>query len=296
MGYLDNAGLAYFWSKVKNYIDAKVIGTAAGFGTPTATANTLAEGSAATVAVTASGNNTSKVFSFTFGIPKGATGPTGATGATGQRGAGIYRVTTAPSSYTTATGGFTPTYRIALSTAKSQSGASEILVGDQLRYSYYLYPVGYVDASYVYLAARTSIRGSAGAAGATGETGPQGPTGATGPQGPTGPTGPQGPKGDTGATGPQGPKGDTGATGPQGPKGDSVVNKTLTISLAASGWTLNSDGYYYRTATASGVTASNNVIVDTGNPEITCTAQAANSLTFRAIKAQAATVKVMIFG
>jgi phage minor structural protein len=144
----------------------------------------------------------------------GATGPKGDTGAEGTRGTGIYRVTTAPSSYTTAVGGFTPTYRMSLSTAKSQSGATEILVGDNIRYSYYLYPVGYVDGSYVYMAARTSIRGSTGAQGETGATGPQGP------QGETGETGPQGPKGDTGATGSQGPKGDTGETGPQGPQGE----------------------------------------------------------------------------
>ena len=154
-------------------------------------------------------------------------------------------------------------------------------------------------------------QGPKGDTGATGPQGPKGDTGATGPQGPQGNaftyedftaaqlaalTGPQGPKGDTGATGPQGPKGDTGATGPQGPKGDSAVTSTLTVSLSASGWTLNSDGYYYKSATASGVTANNNLIVDTDNPEITCTAQAANALTFRAIRAQAATVKVMIFG
>ena len=36
------------------------------------------------------------------------------------------------------------------------------MVGDQLRYSYYLYPVGYVDASYAYLGTRVSIRGSTG--------------------------------------------------------------------------------------------------------------------------------------
>lgn len=118
--------------------------------------------------------------------PKGDTGDTGATGATGSRGTGIYHVTTAPSSYTTATGGFTPTYRIALSTVKSQAGVNEVLVGDNLRYSYYLYPVGYVDSSYVYLGARTSIRGATGAQGATGATGPQGETGPQGPQGPAG--------------------------------------------------------------------------------------------------------------
>lgn len=70
---------------------------------------------------------------------------------------------------------------------------------------------------------------------------------------------------------------------------------TRSISLTAAGWTLNADGYYYQTATASGVTASNAVIVDTDNPEIKCTGQAAGKLTFRAIRAVAATAKVMIF-
>lgn len=71
---------------------------------------------------------------------------------------------------------------------------------------------------------------------------------------------------------------------------------TITVSLTAAGWSLNSDGYYYQTATASGVTADNAVIVDTDNPEIKCTGQAAGALTFRGIQAVAATVKVMIFG
>lgn len=83
-------------------------------------------------------------------------------GAAGEDGAQILGITTAPSSYTTTTGGFTPTYRIALSTVKAQSGASEVRVGDILAYSYYHYPVGYVDASYVYCGARKSIRGAAG--------------------------------------------------------------------------------------------------------------------------------------
>ena len=82
-----------------------------------------------------------------------------------QRGTGILKITTAPSSYTTATGGFTPTYRVALSTVTTQSKVSEVLVGDVIQYSYYQYPVGYVDASYVYTGARTSIRGSTGTAG-----------------------------------------------------------------------------------------------------------------------------------
>ena len=134
----------------------------------------------------------------------GTAGNQGATGLTGQRGPGWWEITTNPSSYTTAVNGFTPAYRSSLSTVLNESKATEIKVGDQIRDSYYVYPVGYVDASYVYFKARTSIRGSAGAAGATGAIGATGPTGATGPQGNTGATGvgSQGPKGATGATGP----------------------------------------------------------------------------------------------
>ena len=102
---------------------------------------------------------------------KGDKGDTGGTGATGFRGFSVLRITTAPSSYTTETGGFTPAYRVALSTVKSQSKATEVVVGDTVVYSYYTYPVGYVDSSYVYLGTRVSIRGSAGAAGETPEKG-----------------------------------------------------------------------------------------------------------------------------
>lgn len=55
-------------------------GAAAGFGTPTATANTLTPGSSATASVTASGSATSKVFAFTFGIPQGIQGIQGEQG------------------------------------------------------------------------------------------------------------------------------------------------------------------------------------------------------------------------
>lgn len=93
-------------------------------------------------------------------------GSKGSQGIQGIRGNGIYPITTAPESFTTTTGGFTPVYRATLSTVLSESKATEIKAGDQLRYSYYLYPVGYVDSTYVYLGARTSIRGSTGAGGA----------------------------------------------------------------------------------------------------------------------------------
>lgn len=98
---------------------------------------------------------------------QGEKGEKGDTGSTGQRGTGLLKITTAPSSYTTATGGFTPVYRVALSTVTTQAKVSEVLVGDVVGYNYYQYPVGYVDTSYVYLGTRVSIRGATGAAGST---------------------------------------------------------------------------------------------------------------------------------
>lgn len=66
-----------------------------------------------------------------------------------------------------------------------------------------------------------------------------------------------------------------------------------TVNLTATGWSL-SNGYYYKTVSVSGVTATNTVIVDADGADIKCTAQDAGTLTFRSSAAQAATVKVLI--
>lgn len=100
----------------------------------------------------------------------GPAGPQGEAGANGQRGSKILGVTTAPVTYTTQVGGFSPKYRMSLSTAKSQSGADDIIAGDVILHSYYMYPVGYVDSSYVYMGARKSVQGPEG---------PQGPAGSS---------------------------------------------------------------------------------------------------------------------
>jgi len=102
---------------------------------------------------------------------KGSDGAAGSPGADGQRGTGLLAVTTAPSGYTTAVGGITPKYRMALSTIKTQAGVTEVLLGDTVLYSYYHYPIDYMDASYAYFENRVSIRGATGAAGADGKDG-----------------------------------------------------------------------------------------------------------------------------
>ena len=98
----------------------------------------------------------------------GQNGEKGETGDTGQRGTGILKTTTVPSTYVTKVGDFSPKYRIALETVISQAHVDEVLVGDIIECGYYHYGIGYVDATYAYTVARTSIRGATGAKGADG--------------------------------------------------------------------------------------------------------------------------------
>lgn len=98
--------------------------------------------------------------SVQFTAPQGEKGDTGEKG---DRGTGILKITAAPSSYTTAIGSYTPKYRIATATVISQSGVSEVKVGDILQYSYYQYAVDHLDSTYAYISkTRTSIRGADG--------------------------------------------------------------------------------------------------------------------------------------
>lgn len=98
-------------------------------------------------------------------------GKDGSAGINGQRGTGVLKVTTAPASYTTTTGGKNPIKRMAISTIKSQAYVDEVLVGDQIAYSYYHYHVYYLDATYAYMDTYQSIRGASGTAGDDGKDG-----------------------------------------------------------------------------------------------------------------------------
>ena len=91
-------------------------------------------------------------------------------GSDGQRGTGILKVSTTPTSYTTSTAGVNPIKRMSLSTIKNEAGVSEVLVGDCIAHSYYLYHIYYLDATYAYMDKSQSIRGATGAAGADGKS------------------------------------------------------------------------------------------------------------------------------
>ena len=68
----------------------------------------MSAGANPTVNISASGSNTAKVFAFTFGIPRGATGAKGDTGAAGPN-----RI-----SSTTTTSGFTNGYALYVNNGK----------------------------------------------------------------------------------------------------------------------------------------------------------------------------------
>lgn len=89
-------------------------------------------------------------------------GTDGEDGEDGQRGGKFLKVTTMPNSYSTTVNGISSSYRISLSTVKSQAAASDVIAGDMVVYTSYLYPVVRVDSSYVYCGARVSIKGSDG--------------------------------------------------------------------------------------------------------------------------------------
>jgi len=84
----------------------------------------------------------------------------------------LIKITTAPSSYTTVTGGFKPSYRVAISAfTANTTNISDPQIGDLVYWSSYYYYIGYVDASYVYLSARVSIQGPTGGRGTDGTAG-----------------------------------------------------------------------------------------------------------------------------
>lgn len=133
-----------------------------GIKTVARTSGNGAAGTTDTYTITYTDNTTS-----TFTVYNGKDGQNGNDGGDGQRGTGILKVSTSPTSYTTATNGINPIKRMSISTIKNEAGVGEVLVGDCICHSYYLYHIYYLDSTYAYMDKSQSIRGGAGAAGTT---------------------------------------------------------------------------------------------------------------------------------
>jgi hypothetical protein len=101
----------------------------------------------------------------------GKDGVNGNDGENGLRGTGILNTTTGIASHNAVVGGVQAYYRISLSTLKTNSKVNEVLVGDTVRYSAFLYPIIYVDNEYAYMTTRVSIQGSNGTDGKDGTDG-----------------------------------------------------------------------------------------------------------------------------
>ena len=209
-------------------------GSPAGFGTPTASATQLEPNAEPTVTVEASGEDTSKIFNFVFGIPKGAKGDTGEKGATGEKGdQGPIGNTGSPAGFGTPTASATqlePNAEPTVTVEASGEDTSKIF-------------------NFVFGIPK-GAKGDTGEKGAQGDPGIQGPKGADGAKGDPGAyftpsvsaegviswsnngglnnppdVSIKGPQGETGA------KGDTGAQGDTGPAGPNEISTDTASSI-----------------------------------------------------------------
>ena len=209
-------------------------GSSAGFGIPTASATHLEPNAEPTVTVEASGEDTSKIFNFVFGIPKGAKGDIGEKGAQGDPGIqGPIGNTGSPAGFGIPTASATqlePNVEPTVTVEASGEDTSKIF-------------------NFVFGLPK-GAKGDTGEKGSQGDPGIQGPKGVDGLKGDTGPyftptvsaegiiswsnnggldnpasVSIKGPQGDTGA------KGDTGAQGEQGPAGPNEITANTATSI-----------------------------------------------------------------
>ena len=192
-------------------------GTAAGFGTVTATVDETT--GTPSVEVETSGPDTAKNISFAFSGLKGERGEKGDKGDTGDTGPQGPEGPQGPKGDTGTGLDILGTYA---SLEELQGAVQSPSQGD-------MYNVGTIAPYTIYMWDTTDgagawesqgqLQGPRGEQGPQGDPGPQGIQGPQGKTGPKGETGPQGERGPQGEQGIQGPQGDTGPEGPQGPAG-----------------------------------------------------------------------------
>lgn len=86
-------------------------------------------------------------------------------GELGARGPGVLKVSTTPTSYTTAIGGKNPLKRMSIATIKKEADVDEVIIGDNIQHSTYLYRIYYLDSTYAYMDTSQNLKGSTGSAG-----------------------------------------------------------------------------------------------------------------------------------
>lgn len=86
-------------------------------------------------------------------------------GELGVRGPGVLKVSTTPTSWTQAIGGKNPIKRMSIATIKKEAAVDEVIIGDNIQHSTYLYRIYYLDGTYAYMDTAQNLKGSQGSAG-----------------------------------------------------------------------------------------------------------------------------------
>jgi hypothetical protein len=86
-------------------------------------------------------------------------------GELGVRGPGVLKVSTTPTSWTQAIGGKNPVKKMSIATIKKEADVDEVIIGDNIQHSSYLYRIYYLDDTYAYMDTAQNLKGSQGSAG-----------------------------------------------------------------------------------------------------------------------------------
>ena len=270
-------------------------GSPAGFGTPTASATQLEPNVEPTVTVEASGEDTSKIFNFVFGIPKGAKGDTGEKGATGEKGD--------PFVYSD----FTPEQLAALRGPKGEIGEK----GEQGPIGNTGFPAGFGTPTASATQLEPNVEPTVTVEASGEDTSkifnfvfgiPKGAKGDTGEKGPQGDPGEQGPVGDSGVY--------VGSSAPTDPHKNVWIDPTgnpstliveTTVNALASSWNSNSITIAVPNVTASSnlevglaQTATDEQFSDAISAQIRCISAGVGTITLRAINTPTVDLPILI--
>ena len=86
-------------------------------------------------------------------------------GELGVRGPGVLKVSTTPTSWTQEIGGKNPVKKMSIATIKKEADVDEVIIGDNIQHSSYLYRIYYLDDTYAYMDTAQNLKGSTGSAG-----------------------------------------------------------------------------------------------------------------------------------